>query len=265
MKAGHKGRSKGIYLLPNLFTTAALFAGFYAMIAAIKGQFVLAGAIIFVAMVFDALDGRVARATNTQTAFGAEYDSLADMVSFGVAPALIVYQWALGDMGKIGWLGAFIYTAAAALRLARFNTQVGVADKRYFQGLPSPAAAALVAGMVWLGADQGLSGGNWYLMAWGVTVAAALLMVSNVRFNSFKEIDLRNRVPFVVLLLGVLAFVVIFISPPLTLFGSFLIYTVSGVIQTLVHRRRRYALRRKAREALARKRAAKQAQNQDKG
>lgn len=263
MKHGHSGRSKGIYLLPNLFTTAALFAGFYAIIAAINGRFELAGAVIFVAMVFDSLDGRVARATNTQTAFGAEYDSLADMVSFGAAPALVIYQWALGDMGKLGWLAAFMYTAAAALRLARFNTQVGVADKRYFQGLPSPAAAALVAGMVWVGEDLGLSGRSWYLIAWGVTVSAALLMVSNVRFNSFKDLDVRNRVPFVVLLLVVLLFVTISISPPLMLFAGFLVYALSGVVQTLFHLRQRHALRSKAREAIARKRGT--ATDSDKG
>lgn len=238
---------KGIYLLPNLFTTAALFAGFYAMIAAIHGRFELAGGVLFVAMVFDSLDGRVARATNTQSAFGAEYDSLADMVSFGVAPALVVYQWALDEMGKVGWLGAFVYAAAAALRLARFNTQVGVADKRFFQGLPSPAAAALVAGMVWVGEDLGLVGRNWYLVAWAVTLFAALLMVSNVRFNSFKDLDIRNRVPFVVLLLAVLLFVTISISPPLMLFGAFLVYALSGPIHTVIYRRRSHQLRRRSR------------------
>lgn len=259
MNHQHKGRSKGIYLLPNLFTTACLFGGFYAMIAAINGRFELAGGVLFVAMVFDSLDGRVARATNTQTAFGAEYDSLADMVSFGVAPALVVHQWALGEMGKLGWLGAFVYTAAAALRLARFNTQVGVADKNFFQGLPSPAAAALVAGMVWVGEDFGLAGHNWYLVAWGVTVVAALLMVSNIRFNSFKDLDFRNRVPFVMLLLAVLLFVTISISPPLMLFGGFLIYALSGPVQTVIYRRQRHELRRRSRNALAREREARRA------
>ena len=258
MNSRHKGRSKGIYLLPNLFTTAALFAGFYAIIAAINGEFVLAGGVIFVAMVFDGLDGRVARATNTQTAFGAEYDSLADMVSFGVAPALVVYQWALADMGKIGWLAAFLYTACAALRLARFNTQVGVADKRFFQGLPSPAAAALVAGMVWVGSDLGWSGKNFDIGVWLVTVIAGLMMVSNLRFNSFKDFDLRNRVPFVALLLAVLVLVFISISPPLVLFGAFLVYAMSGPVTTLVFRYQRRALRQKARESAERKRDGRQ-------
>jgi len=257
MNSRHKGRSKGIYLLPNLFTTASLFSGFYAIIAAIQGRFELAGGAIFVAMVFDALDGRVARATNTQTAFGAEYDSLSDMVSFGVAPALVVYQWALGDMGKLGWLAAFVYTACAALRLARFNTQVGVADKRFFQGLPSPAAAALVAGMVWVGEDLGLSGKSGDIAIWALTVMVALLMVSNMRFNSFKDFDVRNRVPFVVMLMVVLVFVAISISPPKVLFGAFLIYAFSGPVTTLVYRRQRRALRRQARESAARKRAEK--------
>ena len=254
MNSRHKGRSKGIYLLPNLLTTAALFAGFYAIIAAINGHFVLAGGVIFVAMVFDGLDGRVARATKTQTAFGAEYDSLADMVSFGVAPSLVVYQWALADMGKIGWLAAFLYTACAALRLARFNTQVGVADKRFFQGLPSPAAAALVAGMVWVGSDMGWSGKNFDIGVWMVTVTAGLMMVSNLRFNSFKNFDLRNRVPFVALLVGVLVLVFISISPPLVLFGAFLVYALSGPVTTLVFRYQRRALRRKAHQSVAGKR-----------
>jgi len=255
MNSRHKGRRKGIYLLPNLFTTASLFAGFYAMIGATQGRFELAGGAIFVAMVFDALDGRVARATNTQTAFGAEYDSLSDMVSFGVAPALMVYQWALVDLHKVGWLGAFLYTACAALRLARFNTQVGVADKRFFQGLPSPAAAGLVAGMVWMGEDLGLSGKSGDIAVLALTVMAGLLMVSNMRFNSFKDFDLRNRVPFVVMLAVVLVFVAISISPPKVLFGVFLLYALSGPAITLIYRRQRRALRRQARESVARKRA----------
>ena len=248
MNKHHRNPRRGIYLLPNLLTTVALFAGFYAIIAAIKGRFEPAAIAIFVAMVFDGLDGRVARATNTQSAFGAEYDSMADMVSFGVAPALVVYLWVLEDMGKLGWVGAFVFTAAAALRLARYNTQVGVADKRYFQGLPSPSAAALVASMVWVGVDYQLPIGDWPIVPWVLTVASGVLMVSNVRFNSFKELDMRNRVPFVALLLVVLVFVAVSISPPLVLFVGFLVYAVWGTVQTLVHRRRRRRLRQQARE-----------------
>ena len=265
MKSRHEGRNKGIYLLPNLFTTAALFAGFYAIIAAIQGRFELAGGVIFIAMVLDGLDGRVARATNTQTAFGAEYDSLADMVSFGVAPALVVYQWALHDMGKLGWLAAFLYTACAALRLARFNTQVGVADKRFFQGLPSPAAAALLAGMVWVGEDLQLPGESSNIIIWVLTVMAGLLMVSNVRFNSFKDFDPRNRVPFVVMLVVVLVFVAIALSPPQVLFAAFLIYAFSGPIMTLIYRRQRRALRQQARESAARKRSERARKDDEAG
>lgn len=224
---------RGIYLLPNLMTTLALFAGFYAVIAGMNGDF-LAGAIaIFVAMVFDGLDGRIARMTNSSSAFGAEYDSLADMVSFGLAPALLMYQWVLSDFGKLGWLVAFVFTAGAALRLARFNTQVGVADKRYFQGLPSPAAAAVLAGLVWIVESNQIETGfeNWFAL--GLTLAAGLLMVSNVRYSSFKEFNLKDKVPFVTLLVIVLVFVVITLKPSVILFGLAFLYTLSGVIMTL--------------------------------
>ena len=198
-------RRRGIYLLPNLFTTAGLFAGFYGIVSAMNSQFESAAIAIFVAMIMDGLDGRIARLTNTQSDFGVEYDSLADMVSFGLAPALIVYQWALSGMGKLGWLAAFIYTASTALRLARFNTQAASVDKRFFQGLPSPAAAALVAGMIWLGETQELvEVTNLTIIAFPVTVLAGILMVSNIRFYSFKEVDLKGRVPFVGILLLVL-------------------------------------------------------------
>ena len=175
---------RGIYLLPNLMTTAALFAGFYAVIAGMQGHYEQGAIAIFIAMVFDGLDGRVARMTNSSSAFGAEYDSLADMVSFGLAPALLVYQWALQDFGKLGWLAAFIYTAGAALRLARFNTQVGIADKRYFQGLPSPAAAALLAGLIWMVENDGLQNDLLPILTLVLTIFAGLMMVSNIRFRS---------------------------------------------------------------------------------
>lgn len=228
-------RRRGIYLLPNLFTTGALFAGFYAIVQAMNGRYEYSAVAIFIAMVLDGLDGRVARLTRTQSAFGAEYDSLSDMVSFGVAPALVMYVWALKDMGKLGWIGAFIYCAGAALRLARFNTQLEVADKRFFQGLPSPAAAALIAGLIWVVHDNHLTGTEvlfgWLQMkwvAWGVTVFAGLTMVSNLRYYSGKDINLRRSVPFVVVLLVVLAFVLISYSPPEVLFGVFVLYGLSG-------------------------------------
>ena len=235
---------RGIYLLPNLFTTASLFAGFYAVVAAMGDRFEAAAVAIFVAMLLDGLDGRVARLTHTQTAFGTEYDSLSDMVSFGVAPALVVYAWSLHFMGKVGWLAAFIYTAGAALRLARFNTQVAVADKRYFQGLPSPSAAAIVAGLVWFGSDQEIAGESVRLGASILSVVVGLLMVSNLRYYSFKGLDLRDRVPFMTVLAVVLAFVLISIHPSHVLFFLFLAYAVSGPVVTLLQRRRRRASRR---------------------
>ena len=205
-KLVEKKPRRGIYLLPNLFTTACLFAGFYAIVSAMVGRFEAASVAIFIAMIMDGLDGRVARLTNTQTDFGAQYDSLADMVSFGLAPSLVIYEWALFSMGKLGWLAAFMYTAGAALRLARFNTQVGIAGKRYFQGLASPAAAALVAGLVWVGIDYTDNGTVWKIPALLVTLFAGIFMVSNVRYRSFKDLDLKNKVPFVALLLVVLIF-----------------------------------------------------------
>ncbi|MCW9024932.1 MAG: CDP-diacylglycerol--serine O-phosphatidyltransferase [Gammaproteobacteria bacterium] len=240
-------RRRGIYLLPNLFTTAALFSGFYAIVAAMQNRFEPAAAAIFIAMLLDGLDGRVARLTNTQSDFGAEYDSLSDMVSFGLAPSLVVYQWALSDMGKLGWLAAFIYTAGAALRLARFNTQVGIADKRYFQGLASPAAAAIVAGLVWVGHDYDLLGKTMHLTAWITTVVAGLLMVSNVRYHSFKGLNLKDKVPFVAILLIVLVMVLVSYDPPVVLFSVFALYALSGPVLTLLqlrqHREERKAQR----------------------
>lgn len=235
---------QGIYFLPNLLTTTALFAGFYAIIAAMNGYFDRAAMGIFVAMIMDGLDGRVARLTNNVTAFGAEYDSLSDMVSFGVAPGLVVYHWALSDLGKFGWLCAFVYTACAALRLARFNTQLESADKRYFQGLPSPAAAGLVAGMVWTGADY-LSLSHFVaLIVALLTVSGAILMVSNIRYDSFKQFDFKGKIPFIAGLIIVLVFVLISIDPPWVLFSIFFFYALSGVVLTLYNLRKTRESRR---------------------
>jgi CDP-diacylglycerol--serine O-phosphatidyltransferase len=238
-----KRRHRGIYLLPNLFTTACLFAGFYAIVSAMNNRFEAAAVAIFIAMVMDGLDGRVARLTNTQSAFGAEYDSLADMVSFGLAPALVMYVWALSGLGKLGWLAAFIYTAGTALRLARFNTQVGRADKRFFQGLASPAAAGLLAGLVWVSHGYVPTGKSISYLALVVTILAGVLMVSNVRYRSFKDLDLKGRVPFVALLVVVLVFVLISIDPPQVLFGIFALYALSGPVMTLWSLRRHRAER----------------------
>lgn len=237
-------RRRGIYLLPNLFTTAGLFAGFYAIVAAMGNHFSHAAVAVYVAMVMDSIDGRLARLTNTQSDFGSEYDSLADMISFGLAPALVLYEWSLSALGKFGWLAAFVYTAATALRLARFNTQVRVADKRYFQGLASPAAAAVCAGLVWVCDDYGVSGARFPWPVWGLTVFLAAMMVSNMRFRSFKDLDLKGRVPFVTILVLVLVYTVISINPPQILFTLFLLYALSGPVMTLVYRRRKRQSRR---------------------
>lgn len=222
-----KVRHRGVYLLPNLFTTAALFSGFYAIIAAMNGRFEAAAIAIFVAMVLDGMDGRVARLTNTSSAFGEQYDSLSDMVSFGLAPALVVFNWALVDLGKLGWASAFAFAACGALRLARFNTQIGTVDKGVFVGLASPSAAALLAAMVWSGHDVNVSL-PLAILAMVVTVLAALLMVSNVRYTSFKNIDFRGRVPFVAMLVVVLIFVVITIDPARVLLVMATLYALSG-------------------------------------
>ncbi|MCB1886928.1 MAG: CDP-diacylglycerol--serine O-phosphatidyltransferase [Rhodocyclaceae bacterium] len=232
-------RRRGIYLLPNLFTTAALFAGFYAIVQAMNLRFEAAAVAIFIAMVLDGLDGRVARLTRTQSEFGAQYDSLSDMVSFGAAPALVAYEWALKDMGKIGWIAAFIYCAGAALRLARFNTNIDVVDKRFFQGMPSPAAAALVAGMVWVAIDNGFAGHDLRWFAGALTIFAGLTMVSNVPYYSGKEINLRRSVPFFVILGVMLAFALVSIDPALVLFILFLGYALSGYVLLLSRRRRK--------------------------
>ena len=225
-------KRKGIYLLPNLLTTAGLFSGFYAIVASMNGSFEAAAVAVFVAMIFDGLDGRAARMTNTQSAFGAEYDSMADMVSFGIAPALVAYNWGLSELGKFGWLAAFIYVAGAALRLARFNTQVGIADKRFFQGLARPAAAAVVSGLVWVGVEYGANGDDYGVIVALVTGAAGLLMVSNFKYNSFKEVNWNGKVPFVALLIIMLIFVVVATEPALVLFLVFALYALAGPINT---------------------------------
>ena len=240
---GRKVRHRGIYLLPNLFTTANLFAGFYSIMCAINGNFTVAAATVFVAMVLDGLDGRVARMTNTQSAFGAEYDSLSDMVAFGLAPAIIAYQWALVELGNVGLTIAFIYVACAALRLARFNTQIGVVDKRWFIGLASPAAAGVVAGVVWALSDNGVGAVDLpvaVIILFAVLVAlSGMLMVSNIKYYSFKDLDLKGRVPFVAILVVVLAFAVVFSDPPRILLLLFLVYALSGPVQYVLHLRKR--------------------------
>ena len=221
---------RGIYLLPNLLTTAALFAGFYAIVAAMKGNFETAAIAIFVAMLMDGLDGRVARLTGTESEFGAQYDSLSDMVCFGITPALVVYSWGLIYLGKLGWLVAFFYAAATALRLARFNTQLGDSDKRYFVGLSCTAAAGVIAGMVWIGTDFGIPGTRISEIVAAVTFLIASLMVSNVRYYSFKQLDFKEHVPFVAVLAALLIYLLIAWDPPKILFGVFLIYALSGPI-----------------------------------
>lgn len=221
-------RPKGIYMLPNMITLAALFGGFYAVVMAMNDRYDLATVGVFVAMVLDSLDGRVARLTNTQSAFGEQMDSLSDMVSFGAAPALIAYEWALRDLGRWGWIAAFVYCACAALRLARFNVNTTVVDKRYFQGLPSPAAAALVAGFIWLMTEAKVepSGLKWAMFA--LTLYAGLTMVTNVPFYSFKDLSLKKSVPFASIVLVALGIAVINIDPPTVLFGLFVLYGLSG-------------------------------------
>jgi len=223
-----KKRRKGIYILPNLFTLAALFGGFYAVVMAINGRFDLAAAGVFCAMVLDSLDGRVARMTNTQSAFGEQMDSLSDMVSFGAAPALIAYVWALKGLGRWGWIAAFVYCACAALRLARFNVNTGVVDKRYFQGLPSPAAAALVASFIWLMTDLGYTGHSVAWPMFVVSLYAGLNMVTNVPFYSFKDVHMKRSVPFAVIVLIAIGIAVINIDPPIVIFGIFVLYGLSG-------------------------------------
>lgn len=236
MEDGKKVRRKGIFLLPNLFTTSALFAGFFAVVAGINGDFTAAAVAIFIAMLLDGLDGRVARMTNTQSAFGAEYDSLADMISFGMAPALVAFTWILQDIGKTGWVVAFLYVACGALRLARFNVQIGSVDKKWFIGLPSPSAAALVAACVWTFHSFDADAFAFKLLMLFIVGAAGILMVSNIRYYSFKDLDLKGPVPFVVLLAIVLGFVVISIEPSVMLLLLFSIYVISGPVLALMRK-----------------------------
>ena len=242
-----KESHSGIYLLPNLLTTGSLFAAFYSLVASLKGQYEAAVIAIFIGMIADGLDGRIARMTNTQSAFGAEYDSLSDMVTFGVAPALLLYSWSLHQLGKFGWLVAFIYTAAVALRLARFNTQVETADKRYFQGLACPPAAAIVSSFVWLCSQNEWA--HWTVLTFsaGLAIASAILMVSNVRYYSFKELDFKGKIPFLHVLLVVILFVAIASNPSVVLFVGFLLYALSGPFQTLLALQR---VRRQRKEVL---------------
>ena len=221
---------KGIYVLPNLFTLAALFGGFYSIVMAIQGRFDLAVLGVFCAMVLDSLDGRVARMTNTQSAFGEQMDSLSDMVSFGAAPALIAYVWALQGLGRWGWFAAFVYCACAALRLARFNVNTGVVNKRYFQGLPSPAAAALVAGFIGLLTDRGVQGSSVAWPMFALSLYAGLTMVTNVPFYSFKDVSMKKSVPFAVIVMIALGIAIINIDPPIVIFGIFVLYGLCGYI-----------------------------------
>jgi CDP-diacylglycerol--serine O-phosphatidyltransferase len=223
-------RRKGIYILPNLFTLAALFGGFYAVVMAMNGRFDLAAVGVFCAMVLDSLDGRVARMTNTQSAFGEQMDSLSDMVSFGAAPALIAYEWALKGLGRWGWIAAFVYCACAALRLARFNVNTAVVDKRFFQGLPSPAAAALATGFIWIMTEYEVKPYDVAWVMFGVALYSGLTMVTNVPFYSFKDIQMKKSVPFVVIVLIALGIAVINIHPPIVLFAIFVVYGLSGYV-----------------------------------
>lgn len=227
---GNPVRGRGIYLLPNAFTTAALFCGFYAIVQAMTGRFEHATWAIFIAMVLDGLDGRVARLTNTQSEFGAQYDSLSDMISFGAAPALVMYEWSLRDLGKFGWIAAFVYCAGAALRLARFNTNIEVVDKRYFQGLPSPSAAGLVAGFILMMHNQGYTGFEMPWVSWAITLFAGLTMVTNVPYYSFKDVNFRKSVPFIVVFLIALGLAIAAIDPASSLLPIFAIYGLSGYL-----------------------------------
>jgi len=238
---------RGIYLAPNLVTTAALFSGFFAILAGMNGQFEKACIAIFVAMILDGLDGRVARWTNTESEFGEQYDSLSDLVSFGLAPALVMYQWALVYMrddgmsyGRLGWMAAFIYVACGALRLARFNSQIAVTDSRFFTGLPSPSAAGLVAGMIWMLHDLDVSGKNIQIPAMLMMLSAGLLMVSNVKYNSFKDFDVKSKVPHLTILGVVLVFALVQVDPPKVLFAIFFVYALSGPFYWFKNKRKAY-------------------------
>jgi CDP-diacylglycerol--serine O-phosphatidyltransferase len=235
-----KSTSKGIYLLPNLFTTGGLFAGYYSIIASINGKFEIAAITVFIAALLDGLDGRVARLTNTQSAFGEQYDSLADLISFGLAPSLLMYNWSLYSlglihpvMGKIGWLVAFIYAVCGALRLARFNVHIGSVDKNYFEGMPSPAAAGLLCSFVWVAVDHGITGVSLQYVVLAITLISGLLMVSKFNYYSFKTLPFKESVPFVWILLLVLVFVMLTLAPAKVLLIAFSTYAVSGILISL--------------------------------
>ncbi len=246
---------KGIYLLPNLFTTGALFAGYYSIIAGINGKFEIAAIAVFIAALLDGLDGRVARLTNTESEFGEQYDSLSDLISFGLAPSLLMYNWSLHSlaqihpvMGKIGWLVAFIYAVSGALRLARFNVQIGSIDKAYFQGLPSPAAAALLSSFVWVAVDHDFTGESLQFVSLGITLVAGLLMVSRFRYYSFKTLPFKESVPFVWILLLVMVFVLLALAPAKVLLVVFSGYALSGILFTLYNLKKNRADKNKIQE-----------------
>jgi CDP-diacylglycerol---serine O-phosphatidyltransferase len=249
-------RNRGIYILPNLFTISALFAGFYAIVAALKSSYDNAAIAIFVAMIMDSLDGRIARLTQSVTSFGAELDSLSDMVAFGAAPAIVIYSWTLYSLGKFGWLASFIFIAGVALRLARFNTQINQ-SKRYFQGLPCPAAAAVLAGITWVGKDFGAPNQIPNIAIAIITIFLGILMVSNVRFRSFKDLNLKNNVPFAVILILVLAIVFISIDPPKVLLAIFATYALSGPIMTIWELRKKREEQKAIREKISKFKSAK--------
>lgn len=225
-------RAKGspIYLLPSMITLSSMFCGFYAMVQAIAGDFYHAGLAVLFSMILDSLDGRVARLTNTSSPFGAELDSLADMVAFGAAPAMIVFNWGLHSLGKTGWLVAFVYCACAGLRLARFNVMTDVIDKRYFHGMPSPSAAALVVGFVYLSAEYQLHSTLMIISGLIITLIAGLSMVSNIKFYSFKEFHFYQTTRFRAILMFLAFLVLLFYYPEEVLYGFFIIYTMTSYI-----------------------------------
>ncbi len=225
---------RGVYLIPNLLTTAALFAGFYSIIAAINGDFVKSCIAIFIAQLLDGADGRVARMTHTQSEFGAQYDSMSDVLAFGLAPAILAFQWSLNDMGQVGWVAAFIYVASAALRLARFNVQIGIVDKKYFVGLASPAAAGVIWASIWAMEEFGIHGDQVRWMMVVLVPVIGLLMVSPVRYYSFKDVGGQRQVPFLVLLAIVLVFALIALDPARVLLGFAVVYSVHGPVMELI-------------------------------
>jgi CDP-diacylglycerol--serine O-phosphatidyltransferase len=249
-------RGRGIYLLPNLLTTGSLFAGFYGIIAAIESRYEPAAIAVIVAAVLDGLDGRLARLTGTESEFGKQYDSLSDMVSFGIAPAVIVYQWGLVKLleygwvwARVGWLAAFVYAVAAALRLARFNVRASTVDRRFFEGLPSPSAAGLMMTMVWLGTVLAWNGAFALAITLVITATSGALMVSRFSYYSFKEVHPRGRISFTYVFVIPLTFVLVAMDPPKVLFSIGLAYAASGPLLGLWRRQRRRASRWPRRQA----------------